>query len=250
MGQTVVRVEGLRVAYGERVVLRDVGVTVQAGEVVAVIGNSGCGKSTLLKAIVGLVVPQAGRIELFGRESTQLSPAERDPLLRRCGVMFQQGALLNSLTVGANVALPLEMHTDLPLALREEVAQARLEMVGLATAFGQLPAELSGGMRKRAALARAMALDPEILFCDEPGAGLDPVTAAEIDELLLVVNRNLGTALVVVTHELLSIARLNGRIVMLEGGACVFSGPLAQARRSEEPAVRRFFDPDGRTPRR
>ncbi len=246
MDGPVIRVQDLRVAYGERLVLDGVQARVEAGEIVAIIGNSGCGKSTLLKAIIGLIQPRAGRVELFGQETGGLAPEQRAALLRRCGVMFQYGALLNSLTVGANVALPLEMHTDLPAALRAELAQARLEMVGLADAYHRYPAELSGGMRKRAALARAMALDPEILFCDEPGAGLDPVTAAEIDALLLAVNANLGTAVVVVTHELLSIGRLNGRVVMLENGTDVFSGSVAAAQAASHPAVHRFFHPTAR----
>jgi len=234
------------VGYGERLVLEGVDVQVQAGEIALIIGNSGCGKSTLLKAIIGLVQPQAGRVELFGEECGGDGAAQRDVLLRRCGVMFQYGALLNSLTVGQNVALPLQMHTNLPAALRQEVAQARLELVGLGAAHDLFPSQLSGGMRKRAALARAMAMDPEILFCDEPGAGLDPVTAAEIDALLLMLNRDLHTALVVVTHELLSIARLDGTVVMLDGGRRVFSGSVAQARQAEHLAVNRFFHPAAR----
>jgi phospholipid/cholesterol/gamma-HCH transport system ATP-binding protein len=244
MNEPAIQVEDLQVAYGERTVLRHVNACVGRGEIVLVIGNSGCGKSTLLKAIIGLVTPAAGQIRLFGRPSHLLSAKERQPLLRRCGVMFQYGALLNSLTVGENVALPLEMHTDLPAGLRQDVARARLELVGLADAYDLLPEELSGGMRKRAALARAMAMEPEVLLCDEPGAGLDPVTAAGIDNLLLMVNRNLGTALVVVTHELLSISRMAGRLLMLDAGACVFTGSVAAATQAADPLVRRFFHPD------
>jgi phospholipid/cholesterol/gamma-HCH transport system ATP-binding protein len=242
--QAAIEVQELRVGYNDHTVLRDVSASVAAGEIVMIIGNSGCGKSTLLKAIIGLVQPQRGRIRLFGEYVDELAPGQREPLLRRCGVMFQYGALLNSLTIGENVALPLEMHTDLPPELRQQIALARLELVGLGAAYHQLPEQLSGGMRKRAALARAMAMDPEVLLCDEPGAGLDPVTAAGIDELLLTVNRSLGTALVVVTHELLSIARMDGRVVMLDGGSCIFTGSVQEARQTTEAPVRRFFNPD------
>ena len=164
---------------------------------------------------------------------------------KRLGVMFQYGALLNSLTVEQNVALPLEMHTDLQPALIGEIARTRLASVGLGHACDRYPGELSGGMRKRAALARAMVMDPEILFCDEPGAGLDPVTAAEIDALLLALNRELGITIAIVTHELLSIERLNGRLIMLDQGRVAFTGAVAEAKCSEHPVVRSFFYPSG-----
>lgn len=241
--QPVIDIAGLGVAYGERKVLDGIDLQVEPGEVLVVLGGSGCGKSTLLKAIVGLVQPQAGRISLFGQETTHLDPEERKPLLRRLGVMFQYGALLNSLTVAENVALPLEMHASLEPDLREAIVRTRLELVGLGHAYDLLPSELSGGMRKRAALARAMVMDPEILFCDEPGAGLDPVTAAGIDHLLLILNRSLGTTLVVITHELLSIQRLDGRLLMLDRGQVVFTGRVDQALASDEPVVRDFFHP-------
>lgn len=241
MAEPVIEVQGIRVAYGDHTVLHDVDFQTHAGEVVLIVGTSGCGKSTLVKAIAGLVQPEAGCVALFGQSTHQLAAADRESLLRRCGVMFQHGAMLNSLTVGENVGLPLEMHTELDLSLREELARARLELVGLGDAFELFPGELSGGMRKRAALARCMALEPEVLLCDEPGAGLDPVTAAGIDDLLLTLNRQLGTALVVVTHELLSIRRLAGRIFMLDGGTSVFNGSLDSATTSDERVVYRFF---------
>ena len=243
MSPPVIDIAGLCVAYGERPVLQGVELRVERGEIAVVLGNSGCGKSTLLKTIIGLVEPLAGRVEMFGQDSSSLAPEERTPLLRRIGVMFQYGALLNSLTVGENIALPLEMHTDLSAALVEEIVRTRLDLVGLGNAYELLPSELSGGMRKRAALARAMAMDPEILFCDEPGAGLDPVTAAGIDRLLLTLSESLETTLVVVTHELLSIERLDGRLIMLEEGRVVFTGSMGEALSSDHPAVYRFFHP-------
>lgn len=245
--QPVIHIADLCVTYGETVVLDGIHLDVEQGEIVVILGGSGCGKSTLLKAIVGLVQPHSGTIELLGQDSTRLSEAERENLLRRLGVMFQYGALLNSLTVGENIALPLEMHTDLDPVFIEDIVRTRLHLVGLEHTFSRYPNELSGGMRKRAALSRAMVMDPEILFCDEPGAGLDPVTAAGIDHLLLTLNRSLGTTMVVVTHELLSIERLNGRLVMLDGGRVVFTGAVSEAKASEHPVVRGFFQPGAST---
>ena len=162
--------------------------------------------------------------------------------------MFQYGALLGSLTVGENVGLPLQMHTDVDPRLIEDVVDTWLGLVGLAGAADKLPSELSGGMRKRAALARAMALEPEILFCDEPGAGLDPVTAAGIDRLLLALNERQSTTLVVVTHELLSIERLDGGLVMLDGGRVIYDGPVREAMAGSAAALRTFFHPDAARP--
>jgi phospholipid/cholesterol/gamma-HCH transport system ATP-binding protein len=238
---SAIEVAELKVSYGEQTILDGVNMQVAPGDVAIVLGGSGCGKSTLLKTIIGLVEPAAGTVALFGQLR---SPAEEDGparTLKRVGVMFQYGALLNSITVGENVALPLEMHTDLGDGLIKDVVRTRLHLVGLDDAYALFPSELSGGMRKRAALARAMALDPEILFCDEPGAGLDPFTAAEIDHLLLTLNGSLGTTLVIVTHELLSIERMNGKLIMLDSGRVVFTGSVAEAKISDLPAVSRFF---------
>ncbi len=236
-------IRDLHLAYGDRPVLSGVDLRVAPGEVVLVIGNSGCGKSALLKAILGLEQPSAGRVLLLGQELPALPAEEQLTLRRRLGAMFQYGALLSSLTVAENVALPLEMHTSLPEELIGDLVRTRLHQVGLGHAAGLYPPQLSGGMRKRAALARALALDPEILFCDEPVAALDPAAAAEIDHLLLTLNRSLGTTLVVVTHELQSIDRLGGRLILLDQGKVVFTGTLSQARESAMPAVARFFNP-------
>lgn len=244
----IIGIDNLAVVYGEHLVLKDINLQVEKGERLIVLGGSGCGKSTLLKSIIGLTPIHAGRIEIFDAEPADLPELERDALLRRLGVMFQYGALLNSLTVGENLSLPLEMHTDLSPALVEDIVRTRLHLVGLDHAYALLPAELSGGMRKRAALARAMVLDPEILFCDEPGAGLDPVTAAEIDHLLLTVNQSLGITLIIVTHELLSIERLDGRLIMLDQGEVVFTGTVDQAKTSDLPVVAHFFNPGASSP--
>ncbi len=235
----------LCVAYGETTVLNGINAHVETGEIAVILGGSGCGKSTLLKTIIGLVRPQRGRIEILDQDSSALEEEDLDSLRKRLGVMFQYGALINSLTLGQNIALPLEMHTTLEGTLIAEIVRTRLALVGLDHAYDRYPNELSGGMRKRAALARAMAMDPEILFCDEPGAGLDPVTAAEIDTLLLTLNRELGTTIVIVTHELLSIERLNGRLIMLDQGRVTFTGSVAEAERSSHPIVHSFFHPGG-----
>jgi len=245
-GDTVaaaVEVAGLCVSYGDQRVLHDVDLSVPTGGIHVIVGGSGCGKTTLLKAIIGLVPPEAGRVLLLGQHLPGLDESEQVSLRRRFGVMFQYGALLNSLTVGENVSLPLEMHTQADAALIREIVRTRLHLVGLGGTEGLLPTELSGGMRKRAALARALALDPEIIFCDEPGAGLDPVTAAEIDRLLLTLNQALTMTLVVVTHELLSIGRLGGKLLMLDRGRVVYSGATDHAQQAEQVELRRFFQP-------
>ena len=236
-------VEALAVAYDGHHVLRDVDLQVEAGDIAVIVGGSGCGKTTLLKAIVGLVAPASGTVRVLDRCALELPELEQRAFQQRLGVLFQHGALLNSITVGDNVALPLEMHTQMSPGIIHDIVMTRLEQVGLSHAVDLMPTELSGGMRKRAAIARAMALDPEILFCDEPGAGLDPVTAAEIDQLLLTINEALSTTIVIVTHELLSIERLDGHLLMLDGGRVVFSGPTADARRSPLPQLQRFFSP-------
>ena len=248
---SVVEVERLCVSYGtdedERRVLEGVDLQVGAGGLLCIVGGSGCGKSTLLKTIIGLVEPRAGSVRLFGQPLHELVESEQEKLLQRVGVMFQYGALLNSLTVGENVALPLQMHTQLPGNLTDDLVQTRLRLVGLEGTRDLLPTELSGGMRKRAALARAMSLEPEILFCDEPGAGLDPETAAGIDRLLLSLNEQLGMSIVVVTHELLSIDRLDGDLVMLDEGRVAFAGTVSDARQQSLPQLQRFFNPDAKT---
>ncbi|MBN63599.1 MAG: ABC transporter ATP-binding protein [Gemmatimonadetes bacterium] len=245
MVSRAIDIRGLQVGYDDLLILQEIDAHVDRGEIAIVLGGSGCGKSTLLKTIIGLIQPRAGRVEVLGEDATALEDEDRDALSKRLGVMFQYGALLNSLTMAENLALPLEMHTDLKPDLVAAIVRTRLALVGLGHAYDRFPNELSGGMRKRAALARAMVLDPEILFCDEPGAGLDPITAAEIDELLLTLNRELGTTIVIVTHELLSIERLDGRLIMLDQGRVAFTGTVAEARRSDHPLVHPFFHPGG-----
>ena len=241
-----IHITGLEAGYGDALILEGIDLSVDHGQILMVVGPSGCGKSTLLKAATGLLRPRAGSIALLGQDIWQAQDAALSRLRLRLGIMFQGGALMNSLSVAENVALPLQMHAGLRPDLVEDIVQARLGLVDLGGAGNRYPGELSGGMRKRAALARALAFEPEILFCDEPGAGLDPITAAEIDRLLLTINQTLGTTIVVVTHELLSIDRLDGRLALLESGRLAFSGSVAQARQSELSAVHSFFNPGHR----
>jgi phospholipid/cholesterol/gamma-HCH transport system ATP-binding protein len=242
---TVIEVSDLQVAYTEDAppVLDGVTLAIDAGDVACIVGGSGCGKSTLLKTVIGLVPPRTGRVQLLGQPLHELEEEARDALLQRVGVMFQYGAMLGSLTVGENISLPLQMHSTLSAELIEDVVATWLERVGLAGTADKMPSELSGGMRKRAALARAMVLEPEILFCDEPGAGLDPNTAAGIDRLLLSLNHTQGTTVVVITHELLSIERLDGRLVMLENGRVTYDGTATDARHSSRDDLTLFFHP-------
>ena len=210
---------GLAQSFGGRLLYRDVNFDVAHGEVFVILGGSGCGKSTLLRQCIGLLPPSAGSVELLGCDITAAAPDALAEVLRRIGVMFQSGALFGSMTLLENVMLPLEMHTDLPLAARRRIARLKLGLVGLADSVSLLPAEVSGGMAKRAAIARALALDPPLLFLDEPSAGLDPVTSAGLDALILELRRDLGLTFVVVTHELASILAIADRCLMLDHGA-------------------------------
>ncbi len=245
--EPIAEVSNLVVKYGDHTVLSDVTAAFAPSRIQVILGTSGCGKTTLLKTLIGLLKPAAGTVRLFGRELDDIDSEGTVELLRRVGVLFQNGALLGSLTTGENVALPLEMHTDLPAAVIDEMVAHRLGQVGLPDAAGLYPSELSGGMRKRAALARSLALEPPLVFCDEPSAGLDPVTSAGLDELLLSLRESLGITLVVVTHELASIERIADNIIFLHRGSLLFHGPLDEARKLESGAVRDFF---ARTERR
>ncbi|RMH73603.1 MAG: ATP-binding cassette domain-containing protein [Gemmatimonadetes bacterium] len=241
MTEPIIRVTNLSTKYGDRFVLRGVNMSVNSGEIMIILGGSGCGKSTLLKHIIRLLHPYSGQIHLFGQDITRMEEHEFEPIQRQMGVLFQNGALINSLTISENVALPLQMHTRLPDDLIWEIVRVKLHLVELDHAYHLFPPELSGGMRKRAALARAIALDPQILFCDEPSAGLDPVTCLEIDQLFLKLNRQLGMTLVVVTHELESIKRIAQKITYLDQGKALFSGAFEDALKSGIPQIDQFF---------
>ncbi len=243
-----IAVEGLECRYGDRVVLEQVSFSVKSGEILFIIGGSGCGKSTLLRHLIGLQAPTAGTVRFAGRDFTHATAKEYKALLRSFGVLYQSGALWSSMTVGENVALPLELHTDITRKEREAIVALKLAQVGLSGYEDYFPSELSGGMKKRAGLARALALDPSIVFFDEPGAGLDPVTSLQLDELVLQIRETLGTTIVIVSHELASIHGIADRVIMLDRtkrGVIADGDPRLLRDHSEDLRVRDFLNRRG-----
>ena len=239
-----ITVESLECGYGGKAVLREVSFTVARGEVFFIIGGSGCGKTTLLRHLVGLNTPTKGAVKFFDQSFTDANLAARRTLLRTFGMLFQGGALWTSLSLRQNVALPLEEYTTLSRREIDEIATLKLAQVGLGGFEDYYPSEISGGMRKRAGLARALALDPEIVFFDEPSAGLDPVTSRKLDELILQVRDNFGTTIVVVSHELASIFSIADRAIMLDRshqGIIAEGKPRELALNSRDPRVSEFL---------
>lgn len=239
-----IRVQGLTMAYGEHVIQRDLSFSISQGEIFIIMGGSGCGKSTLLKHLIGLLRPSQGEIYYDNQNFWGASDLDRNQIIRRTGILYQSGALWSSLTLAENVALPLSEYTSLNPKVIDEIVSMKLALVGLAGFEEYYPAELSGGMQKRAGLARAMSLDPEILFFDEPSAGLDPLSAKRLDDLIVELKESLGTTIVVVTHELASILAIGTDSIFLDNDSkTMIAGghPRTLLNDSKDPRVRSFL---------
>jgi phospholipid/cholesterol/gamma-HCH transport system ATP-binding protein len=239
--ETAIEVQDLVVRYGERTVIDGASFAVKAGEVFVILGGSGSGKTTLIRTLLGLIRPASGRILIRGEDFTTMTDAERIEIRKRIGVCFQGSALLNSMSVGDNVALPLREHTRLEQSTVEIMTRIKLELVGLGGFEDYLPSELSGGMRKRAGIARAMAMDPEIIVYDEPSAGLDPIVAAGIDVLIRQLQETFGLTSVVVTHEMESVRLIADTVCVLDRGRIAGIGSLDDLHRSDHPYIQQFL---------
>lgn len=240
-GENVIEIKDLVARYEDKKVLDNIDLEIKKGEIFVILGSSGGGKTTLLKHIVGLLKPYAGEIKIFGKRTNGMEIEEIEQILKRIGMLFQGGALINSMEVWENVAMPLEQHTNLNSDVIKTIVKQKLSLVNLSRAYRLFPSELSGGMKKRVALARAISMDPEILFFDEPSAGLDPITAMELDELILSLKEKLGITLVIVTHELESIKRIADRIIYLQKGRKIFCGTLEEAKDADIDEINKFF---------
>ena len=239
--EKVIQVRNLCATFNGRQVLNDISFDAFMGEVTVILGVSGCGKTTVLKHILGLQPIQRGSISVLGKDISTITEAEQLELYLQMGVFYQDGALLNSLTVGENVALPLQQRTILPPALIEDIVYMKLGLVNLKDAFDLYPAELSGGMLKRAALARAIVMDPPLLCCDEPGSGLDPISLESLDNLIMNLKGLLGISILMITHDVSSILRVADRIVYIDEGVVVFEGSIKQALNTKVESVQNFF---------
>ena len=241
----IIQVRDLTVGYGTDIILENISFDVLEGEIFIVLGGSGCGKSTLLKHLIGLIPPLSGQIRIDGEDITNCDETTFKKILRKIGVLYQSSALFGSMTIAENVSLPIKEYTDLPQKSVDILVKMKLNMVNLKGYENHLPSEISGGMRKRAGLARAMALNPKILFFDEPSAGLDPVTSVELDNLIIHLNKSLGTTMVIVTHELQSIFNVAHRVIMLDKqtkGIIAEGNPQHLKDHSKNSFVRNFFN--------
>ncbi|MDP8217252.1 MAG: ABC transporter ATP-binding protein [Candidatus Theseobacter exili] len=236
-----IKVKDLTRSFDGRKVLDGVSLDIRTGETMVIMGTSGCGKSTLLRHMIGALTPDEGNVHLCGKDITQMNECQMNEIRKRFGMLYQSGALFNSMNVGENVAFPLRQHTDLDEEIIRIIVKIKLELVGL-TGFEKLmPSQISGGMKKRVGLARAISMDPEIVFYDEPGAGLDPITAAVIDLLIMDLTKKLGITSIVVTHEMASIFRIADRIAMLHEGKVVETGTPESIKNSTNPIVQQFI---------
>jgi len=241
MKKSMIKVKDLVAKYDDQTILDGISLDIPANEITVIIGGSGCGKTTLIKNIFRLYHPYSGSVKIFDEEITTMDEVQYESILKKTGMLFQNGALLNSVDVFNNIAIPLEQHTNLPANIIEKLIRVKLNLVNMGHASHLSPSELSGGMRKRVALARAIALDPEILVCDEPSAGLDPLTSAALDELIVNLKNVLDMTIIIVTHELASIHRVADNIIFLDNGKLLFSGSLDGALNSEIPELQTFF---------
>ncbi len=241
--EVILSASNICVAFGENRILENLDLEVKMGEILGIVGASGTGKSVLLRSILGLNKKQAGKLILFGQDIDALSPLERQPIERKLGVLFQHGALFSSLTVLQNIQVPMREYLALPQRLMDELALSKLELVGLSPdAAHKFPSELSGGMIKRAALARALALDPALVFLDEPTSGLDPISAAEFDELIATLRKTLGLTVFMVTHDLDSLYDACDRIAVLSDKKVLVSGTIAEMRHFDHPWTQQYFN--------
>jgi phospholipid/cholesterol/gamma-HCH transport system ATP-binding protein len=240
--ETAIEVSNLVTHYGDREILKNISLSIPKGMTTVILGGSGCGKSTLLKHLIGLLKPTKGKINILGNDITAMNEDRLNEARKKMGILFQGAALLNSMTIMDNVSLPLREHTKLKQSTMEIMVRMKLDLVGLSGFDAFYPSQLSGGMKKRAGLARALALDPELLFFDEPSAGLDPVTAAGLDELILKLGKVFRMTIVVVTHELPSVFAIADYVIMLDKGEVLLSGTLEELRASDHPRIRMFLE--------
>ena len=238
----IIEVRALSKFLGDREILTDISFEAYEKDITVILGGSGAGKSVLLKHLLGLYLGEVGSVHILDKNIADLEEEDLKHFYIQMGVFFQNGGLLNSLTVGENIALPLEQHTNLNDELIKRVVLTKLQLVNLTDAYYLYPSQLSGGMLKRAALARAIVMDPPLLFCDEPGAGLDPISLATLDELILNLRQQMGMSIVIITHEVSSILRIADRIIFIEKGEKIFQGRLIEALESNVEKVRQFFE--------